>query len=289
MKMLKLVCPNKRALIDRLERRTLCVRINFSEDVAAAVDAAKARNSLFCVICDSNVPLDEIEIPDGWPGEPIALMVPSVGRFGKISKKLVALRKLDLRVYLPYGKENLVGARMLASVGIAAGMVFDPGETPDWDAIADLMTYGLLGAAPHAPIEPFQTMATAYRRDGRSEDWGHAWFDDPSCYLHIDEAGRIALSRTDLLAGEFVADDLSELDSPVVSAAIEDRTEAWRNLFFENHFCARCKGWRLCHGRFCDGKPTSNGCDDFFNEMTSVIEQYRRKMKLKRPVERWQP
>lgn len=289
MSTIRLVCLNDAAVLGRLEKRTLCVRVNSAEDIAAAADAARARNTLSCVICDSDVPLDEIEVQDGWQGVPIVLMAPSVGRFRNLSRKLSAYRKLDLRIYLPCGEENLLGARMLASVGIPAGIVFDSGETPEWDAVADLMTYALLGIAPHAPIEPFQTMADAYRQDARSGDWGRAWFDDPSCYLHLDGAGRIALSRAELLAGEFVAGDLSELDSPAVRAAIEERTEAWRDLFLENHFCARCKGWRLCQGRFCEGKTAADGCDEFFYEMAGVIEQYRSKTKPKRPVARWQP
>ena len=288
MSTIRLVCPNDPALLARLEKRTLCVRVKSPDEIAAAVDAARARNALSCVICDLDVPLDRIEVNEAWQGVPIVLMAPSVGRFCDLSGKLNALRTLDLRVYLPYGEENLTGARMLASVGIPAGIVVTPADAPDWDAVADLMTYALLGVVPHAPIEPFQTMASGYRPNARSPNWGRVWFDDPSHYLHIDEAGRIALSRAELLAGDFIADDLSELESPAVRVAIEERVEGWRDFFLGNHFCARCKGWGLCHGRFCDGKPAPDGCQEFFHEMAGVIEQARSKT-AKRPVERWQP
>ena len=100
---------------------------------------------------------------------------------------------------------------------------------------------------------------------------------------------RIALSRRDLLAGTFVARDLSKLDSPEVKHAIEERTEAWRNVFAEDHFCARCKAWRICRARFSDGKAGPNGCDAFFLEMAEVIERRRDKPGSNRAAEIWQP
>ena len=153
----------------------------------------------------------------------------------------------------------------------------------------DLMTYALLGPVPHAPIDPFQTIADGYRQTSRSGDWGRVFFDDPSHYLHLDAEGRIALSRRDLKAGNFVADDLSKLDSPEVERAVEERTEAWRNLFAEDHFCARCKAWRICRARLRDGKAAPDGCDAFFREMEEVIERRRNKPGSNRSAEKWQP
>ena len=281
---MKLVCPHERALIDRLEGRTVCVRVDAARDIAAAAADVRRRNTLACVICES-VPLEEIEIRDDWHGVPIALMAPSVGRFRNVAKKVAALRKLNLRVYLP--ADDLTGARVLASLGIA--VCIDFGAAPDWEALADLMTYALLGPVPHAPIDPFQTIADGYRQTARSDDWGRVLFDDPSRTLHLDAAGRIALSRRELLAGDFIAGDPSKLDSPLVRHAIEERLEAWRNLFAEDHFCARCEAWRICRARLRDGKAAPDGCDAFFHEMAEVIERRRNNPGSKRAAEKWQP
>ncbi len=283
---MKLVCPHERALIDRLEGRTICVRVDAARDIVAAAAEVRQRNTLACVICES-VPIEEIEIEDDWLGVSIALMVPSVGRFRNIAKKVGALRKLNLRVYLPGGANNLNGARTLASLGIPVCLDFE--AVPDWEALADLMTYALLGMVPHAPIDPFQTIADGYRQTARTADWGRVFFDDPSRYLHLDAAGRIALSRRELLAGDFIAGDLSKLDSPGVKHAIEERTEAWRNAFLENHFCASCRAWRLCRGRVSEGKTGPDGCDTFFHEMADVIERHRKTTRANGPVEKWQP
>lgn len=283
---MKLVCPHERALINRLDGRAVCVRVDAARDIVAAAADVRRRNTLACVICES-VPIEEIEVEDDWQGLPIALMAPSVGRFRNIAKKAGALRKLNLRVYLPYEADNLTGARVLASLGIPVCLVFE--GNPNWDALTDLMTYALLGPVPHAPIDPFQTIADGYRQTARSDDWGRVYFDDPSRTLHLDAKGRIALSRRDLLAGDFVACELSKLDSPLVQHAIEERTEAWRNLFAEDDFCVRCKAWRICRARFRDGKAAPDGCDEFFHEMAEVIERRRGKPEANSPGEKWQP
>lgn len=278
---MKLVCPHDRALIARLEGRTICARVHAPSDIAAAAADVRRRNTLACVICDATTPLEDIELQENWRGIPIALVVPAAGRFRTIAKKLATLRSLDLRVHLPC--DALTEARILASLGIPVCIGFD--TAPDWDALTDLMTYALLGVVQHAAIEPFRTIAEGYRQTGRSPDWGHVLFDDPSRYLHLDPEGRIALSRRELLAGEFVASDLSALDSPALRRAVEQRSDAWRVMFADDHFCARCQAWRICRARFCGGKTAPDGCQEFFDEMAQVIE--RRRSKPGRPA--WQP
>ena len=282
----KLVCPDERALIDRLERRSLCVRVSDPQTIAAAAHHATRRNSLFCVICDSDTLLSEIETEETWRGIPIAWIAPAVGPFRHLSRQLALLRTLNLRVYLP--ATDLIGARLLTSVGIPTCVMFDT-VAPDWDILADLMIYTLLDMAPHAPIEPFQTIAEGYRQTAWSEDWGRVWFHDPLQYLHVDDQGRVALSRRALLAGDFIAHDVSELDTPTVKQTVADQCQAWQAFFAHHHFCTLCKAWRICHGRFATGKTEPDGCADFFCEMMTVIEQRRDRVQSNRVAEIWQP
>jgi len=275
-------------LLDRLEKRNLCVRVSSPEAIVPAANKARERNHLICVICDAETSFDEMNVEESWQDIPIALIAPTFGKFRNVSRNLALFKKLNLRVYLPCDEGGLVGARLLASLGIPTGIVFDKVPRPDWEALADLMTYALLGMAAHAPIEPFQTMADCCRQ-GRSEDWGRAIFDDPSSYLHIDAMGRTALSRRELIAGEFVAQDLSELDTPVVAKAVANRRDAWQKLFLDNHFCARCGGWRLCRGRFADGRDEPDDCGEFFQDMMDVIEQSCKNLGPQQPVEKWRP
>jgi hypothetical protein len=278
---MRLVCPDDAALIARLDGRNVCVRVDNPADIVAAAARVRQRNSLICVICETTAPLGEIEIAES--DVPLALIVPSLGRVRDALNKVAVLRKLNLRVYLPC--RDLTGARVLASLGIAVSV--DLTEAPDWDGVADLMTYALLGLAPHAPVEPFHSIAAGYKQAARCDDWGHLFFDDPTRYLHLDAEGHVALSRRELLAGQFAAGDLSELDSPELKRAIAERAESWRDLFADDHFCARCAAWRICRARLRDGKGAPDGCDTFFLEMVEVIEQNRRNAGVKAVA--WQP
>ena len=289
MSAMKLVCPNEAALLERIQNRTLCVRVKDTRDIVSSANAVRACNSLFCVICDSEIPLEDIDAEQEWQSIPIALTVPSVGKFRNISGKLTALKNLNLRVYIPCNNDNLTAARVLSSLGIKTCIVFNENTTPDWEVLADFMTYALIGMAPHAPIDPFQTMANAYRQGPRGEDWRHVYFDDPSRYIHIDSIGRVALSHRELLAGDFVAENLSGLDSLEVRKAIESRNKTWNKLFLDNHLCARCGGWKLCRGQFYAGKIRPDRCSEFFGEMTDVVEQYHEKSRSGKSGGKWQP
>ncbi|MDE2183387.1 MAG: hypothetical protein KGJ78_10240 [Alphaproteobacteria bacterium] len=271
----RLVCPNDAALIGRLARRALCVRVTAPQDIAAAAALARRHNSLVCVICET-ASLEDIEVSGDWQGIPIALAVARTGPFRRLAAKLKGLRALNLRVYLPCTTDALVGARLLASVGVPVCVTLDPAAAMDWEALADLMTYALLNIARHAPIEPFQTMADGWRPAERGEDWGRALFDDPERYLHVAASGAVALSARELAAGEFVG-DVCELDSPRLKQRVDERKERWRELFLENHFCARCPSWRLCRGRFSAGKTEPDGCAEFFGEAAEIIERARAK------------
>jgi hypothetical protein len=280
----KLICPDSPALIARLQGRTLCVRVEEPSGITTAAVAARQRNTLACVICKADVSRADIDIDDGWHDVPLALMVPSIGRVRHLVKKLKMLRKSNVRVHLSPTAENLVGARILASLEIP--VCIDLQSMCDWDALADVMTYALLGMVPHAPIEPFHTIAENYHTASRSDDWGRIFFDDPSHYLHLDTVGHIALSRRELLAGQFVG-EIAQLDGLALKRAIDKRSAAWRNRFAENHFCARCDSWRGCRARLSDGKSEPDGCAAFFHEMTDVIDQ--RRERHSRRAQPWQP
>jgi len=289
MNSLKLVCPSEPALLERLEGRTLCVRVNSPDAIAPAAKLARRHNQLFCVIWDCAVPIEDIQIEDTWRGIPLALMAPSAGRFRGLAGRMRALKSLNLRVFLPSSSVNLIGARLLSSVGIPICVMFADEDAPDWNALADLMVYALLGMAPHAPVEPFETMAECYRRESRSENWGRAWFDDSSRYLHVDAQGRVAVSRRALLAQHFVADDIDALETPAVRQAIDRCSQAWREIFADNHFCALCKGFRTCRGRFREGKSEPGGCEAFFCEAADAIERRRDRSKSRERTVTWRP
>jgi hypothetical protein len=287
-----LVCPDTPRLIERLHGRALAVRVDQPDDIADA--AGRVRNSdnqLYCVICDVSYPLADVRVGDDWDGVPIALGAAAAGKFRDLDPFIPRLRDLDLRVCLPASRpENLTALRLLSSLGIACCVALDGGVL-DWSALTDLMTYALLGSLPHGPIDPFEHIAEHYEPAGVTE-WGATRFADPRCYLHLDDQGRVALTREDLLAGAVVAEDIDmitdEADLATHPALVARK--ARRRLFFEqNHPCARCPGWRVCLGAFADSVGRDQGCATLFVELMDVIDQRRTQRARDREPAKWRP
>jgi hypothetical protein len=264
----RLICPHEPALLKRLDGRTVLVRVDDVAGIAQAAGDARSRNQLERVLATASLPLSQIPLAESWRAIPIDLMVPALGAMGDVLAIIPALRRLNLRVVLPAAGEHFAGAKVLASLGVPVAITLS--QSRDWDALADLMSYALVSPVQHAPIEPFATLAAGFRADGRCEDWGRAEYDDPSRYLHLDREGRIALSAAELAAGDFFG-DFAMLDSIALHQAVRERGEAWRELFAQNHFCARCRAFRLCRGRLRDGLAEPDGCDDFFDEAIEVL------------------
>lgn len=285
----KIVCPDNRGLLQTLRGHEVVVRVNDARRASAAASRVReSGNNLFCVIIRSRSPLDEMEFGEDQKGIPMALMVPSPGRFRNLAKRLNLLRELNLRVYLPCDSpENLSGLRALSSVGIETCAVFGKGRM-DWESLTELMTYAVLEQAPHAPIEPFAFIASRY--DPFSHlDWGSVYFDDPRRYLHVDRKGRVALSHAELTKRRFVAEGISEIAVPEDFAPVRERIQAWRQLFVDNHPCASCGGFKPCMGRFAAHVRRDKGCSAFFLEMMEVARQHKERQVPSEEFRIWQP
>lgn len=287
----KIVCPFDRGIVERFRGREIAVRIDDPLLAPAARDLVReTRNSLMCVLCESPLPLAATPLPPVWDGIPLGLSVPGAGRMRDLAPITPRLRELDLRVFLPYSRENLTGLRVLSSIGIPCGLVLEEGE-PDWEALADLMTYAVLEGVPHAPIEPFDLLRRNYDPE-RFMQWGAGFFDDPTQFVHLDREGRAALSPRDLRQGRFVG-TVDGLEGSV-AAALTERARARRSLFVEDHPCAACAGFRLCLGRFDrpdkggPGAPGRAGCSGFFSEMMDALDLHREQKAQRDKAPAWQ-
>lgn len=271
MNSIKVICPFEPTLIKRLKSVEIAVRVNSPDLIPAASETvAESGNRLMAVILDSEKTLGEIQLNEDWGTIPIALMTPSMGRFSGIAESARILRGLNLRVFLPYGAENMTGVRILASIGIPCCIVPEVTE-PDWDAFADLMTYAVLERVPHAAIEPFDFIKRHYKENSYIE-WGRSYFEDSAHFLHLDSEGRAAFSRKALLDGNFIG-DVSDL-AAALNKATEWKTLNRRKLFLENHPCSRCLSFKMCLGRAWRGEANQSGCSAFFSEAMEVLELY---------------
>ncbi len=289
MNLPRIVCPDSPSLLEGFTERTVAVRVNDpGQAAAAATRVRESGNRLLCVIIDSDSPLSNLELPADQKEIPLALMAPSLGKFRRLARRLNLWRDCNLRVYLPGNNpENLIGLRILSSVGIHGGAVLGNGRM-DWEALSDLMTYAVLERVPHAPIEPFQFIASHYDPAAYLE-WSSVYFDDPRQFLHLDAEGRVALSHAELSQNRFIAANLADLAEPTECPAIRERLQAWRHYFVDNHPCASCGGWKICLGKFAAEVPKNQGCAAFFLEMMEVARQYRVRQAPAEECRIWQP
>lgn len=273
MKLPRIVCPYNKTLLRSLRGQELAVRVRTTDHAEeAATCVRESGNGLFCVIVDARSPLADLELRDDLKDIPLAIMAPALGKFRNLVRILPILRGGNIRVYLPCDDpENIVGLRLLSSVGVHSCAVFGA-DMPDWDALADLMTFAVLERAPHAPIEPFEFIAGHYDPSSYL-DWGALFFDDPRRFLHLDAKGRVALSPAELRAKRFVADNIGAIAAADEFPAIRERVEGWRRYFVENHPCAFCGGWKVCLGKFAGADTGNEGCGAFFRELMDVARQ----------------
>lgn len=283
----KVVCPLDQSLISRLNEREIAIRV---DDPALIPMASKivreSNNRLICVIVDSKEDISNVMFRREWEQIPIALMASSMGRFRNLADKLQLIRELDLRVFLPYSVENLSGIRILSSVGVPSCLLFDDNNI-DWDELADLMTYALLESSTHAPIEPFDHILRNYKPDSFTT-WGAPFFEGPEQFIHLDLHGQVALSRKDLLDGNFMG-SVDDGEPEKIDAAIEEQKIAVRKRFLDNHPCSMCEGFRVCMCKFICGNTNLSGCSAFFSELMLAVEQRRgQDAAAQKPVTIWQ-
>jgi hypothetical protein len=281
-----LVCPFHEDLFRRLGGRELVVRL---DDLGKAMEAAQwaqqVQARIRCFWYCTETPLAALNFPDFFRDFPLALFTSGLGSLPDFFRQLPTLRQMNLRVYLPTGsEENYTGIRLLSSLGLAAGVIFQE-PALNWEALTDLTSYAFFGLAPHAPIEPFHYLASHYDRHRRT-DFSAVYFADPAGFLHLDETGRVALCEGDLAFGNFICQDLGELQNLADSPAYQQRLEAWRDFFLQPEGCAYCQGWRVCLGKFRRSAKTGPGCQEFFTDLMRAVERYNSLQQQKKAL--WQ-
>lgn len=289
MKLPKIVIPYNKTLLRSMSGQIVAVRVKSIPQAAeAAAHVRDSGNALFCAIVEANSPLAELALHDGIKDIPLAIMAPAMGKFRRVTAILPVLRGGNIRIYLPCDRpDNITSLRLLSSLGIHCCALFAPGET-DWEELADLMTYAVLERAPHAPIEPFEFIASSYEPSSYL-DWGRIFFDDPRHFLHLDARGRVALSRREASMGDFIAAGIAEIAAADEFPAISERINSWRYRLAENHPCAFCAGWKICLGRFAPEAGEDGGCAGFFQEMLDVARQRGAQRAGGEELRVWQP
>lgn len=285
-----LVCPFDEPLLHRLRGQSVVPRIKNVDEISKVFSAVgQAGAHLHCLQIHTKAPLSVIPFREEWRHVPLALYASGMGRFPEFIKQLPVIRRLNLRVYLPTDSdENYTTLRILSSLGVETAVVFSPGMV-SWARLSDLMSYAFFAQGLHAPIAPFHYVAARYDPNRRT-GFGAVYFDDPSCYLHLDEGGRVFLSEEDQRKGYFLFDDLEKIEEIEKDDRYLEALERWREVFLQGFGCASCPGWRVCLGRFSQGGRQGSECRDFFTEMMDKVEKFLQiNRQLPEPKIVWQP
>ncbi|MBF0465763.1 MAG: hypothetical protein HQK88_09965 [Nitrospirae bacterium] len=243
-------CPFDKALIDRFRNETLVIRYDAFSEIIAVANAVNENNRLHCIMINYPKKLDSLTIYEEYADIPIALYTPGIGEISDFIKKIKMFRKLNIRVFLPESdSETFSGLRILSSLGIACGIVFDR-KNPDWESVNDLMHYAVYGMVSRGQIEPFGYLLLNYER-GKYIDYGAVYFNDPERYFHISSFGILSLFHERLLSRE--------------------------DFFLKPEGCAYCQGWRICLGKFPDSSNQKYGCQKLFVDVLEAAEYYYKK------------
>ncbi|HAR46274.1 MAG TPA: hypothetical protein DCS05_08940, partial [Nitrospiraceae bacterium] len=270
-----IVCDYDEALISRLERRRLVVRVDDPSRLNDAARFAQERNALHALWLRVDEPLSGLPFTmlEALHAVPLYLDVTAVGNFRTWRDQVDRLRRLNVLVMVPEDAPvSYRDLRILSSLLIPCGIRFGS-PCPDWEALTDLLYYAAYGKVLHAPIQPFHFVLSGYERHQRT-DFSGITFDDPSRYLHIDSRGCIALTRKELEQGAFIESDLEKLDAVGDLPAYQSRLESWRDFFLKQDGCAYCPGWRICLGAFAGTPGNRPGCQKFFAEFLEAAEYH---------------
>jgi hypothetical protein len=224
----------------------------------------------------TSVPLDGEDLADA----PLAIYVQRLGPRARAMDIVPILRRMNTRIFLSSSHMDcFTDLHLLSSLGVACGLSL--GERPiPWEKVDDLMHYATYSQASHAPIEPFDYIASQY--DPKEfADIDSVYFNSPSRFVHIDSNWGVALTREDLEAGVLVGEGVEALDGVTESEPYKKWHNRWMDLMLEDTVCAYCPAFRVCTGRFIPDDHQELGCRAFFSAMMDAAEYHQSARKAK--------
>lgn len=268
-----LICPFDGKLPPGIRRQALVLNVRNPEHVMVAWDVAQQDgNRIHLIRLLVSDTIADMDFPSEWQGIPLAIETPGIGTFRLLIAKLADIRRLNVRFCLSLDRpETCRDAQLLASLGLATSVTFGSQE-PDWDALANLMVYALLGPAAHAPVGPFDFFLDHYGQESCLSA-ASADFNDPSRYLHMNSSGDIAFSDEELLNGCYINGNLENLGDVMEHPDYRLRLTRWRDVFVEMNECTTCSGWSVCMGCVRAITPDKSRCRRFHEELLDTLHQ----------------
>ena len=268
-----IVCSFDRKLIASMKKRAVVINTDDYNLIRYMASEVNRENKLHAIRLTISFPLSELEIEDDWRDIPLLIQSNDFGQFKQLIHQMNALRQLNVRIFLT--KENgfnFTGLQILSSLKIPCGLIMDR-DFNAWEESIDLMHYAIYGRTKHAPIEPFDYIASQYG-PRNFLDYNTVYFNNPEKYLHLNEAGQVALTSADLEAGNFIAEKLEELELESNEKYLA-YLDARHRIMLSMNDCAFCPALRICLGKYGEGREKQDGCKRFFSDMMEAADFYQ--------------
>jgi hypothetical protein len=267
------VVPGEARLIAEFQKWPVVAEIDCAGSDGRLLPPLPSSVRIRAVVMRTETPLSAIEYSEAWGQTAVMVQSPSMGNLRGLMAKLDAVARLNVRLCLPASKpESYVSLQILSSLGVGCGLYFD-GRPISWDGMSDLLHYAIYTKVPHAPIEPFDYVASHFQH-GEKIDFSDVYYDNPLTCARVDAQGRVSLCAKDAAEGVFLGTGAGWLDDRLERPEYRRHEAAWQTHFLQRTPCASCIGWRICLGKFADGEDGAAGCSAVFAEWLEASEYH---------------
>ena len=273
-----LVCPFNEKLLAKLNQRAIVINTNDFNSIRSIHKEINKSVKLHAIKIQTEKPFSAISFQEDWINLPLAIYSPEFGKYKDFLDQSDLIRKLNIRIFLSSHFDfNFIGLRILSSLNISCGLYFNE-ETRNWDAINDLMHYAIYSRTRHAPIEPFDWLASHYEPTEYT-DYDFVYFNNPTQYLHINEKEQIALTEMDLLNNIIIDEGIKSLDNIYENKKYIDFINSRYEMMLQMNECGFCPAFRICLGKFPNLTNKKDTCRVFFSDLLDAADYHFSKNK----------
>lgn len=271
------VCDYNWPIENELKGSSVIVNINRLGDIRHITDGMGSDSSIKAFIYREPFgSLETVDIDPAWADTPIVMYLNHLGKFRNVADKVEQLKGMNITIIFTGAQaQACVDAQILSSLGIHSGVELTP-DSELSESLLDLMTYYFYSRLPHAPIEPFATMAHYYTGNNYVSP-SLLQLENPARYVHIDAQHRMAFTRAGLLAGNTLEHTADNITSQQLDTEAQRFSDRWQQWFIESHPCTFCPAFRVCKSFFYKEGADTTRCREVMSELLESIEFDKKK------------
>jgi hypothetical protein len=237
-----IVIPYVPELLKKLRNWDLVIKAARLSEINEIIESAGSENNIVSISVGPIHGLAGIKVQENWRKTHISCELTEAGNFEDYCGNIDSFRDKLIRFYFKPTAENLISARILSSLGVSAGIIFDR-EMGFLAEIDDLVCYDAYTKSPHKHIEPFAYVFSHYKDP--IIDYNEVYYSRSGFYVHCNKAGDLAADPEALRAGEYLG-HLQEADKIQLPRLKRKDTAAVLSKFLAMSGCSVCPGWKVC-------------------------------------------